>query len=80
VYPNPFNPTTTIEFALPSNEHVNISVYNIIGQKVDEIINDNFESGIHKFNWNASHLASGIYLIKFDGGKFHSVQKAVLMK
>lgn len=80
VYPNPFNPTTTIQFALPSSAHVNVSVYNIIGQKVDEIVNENLESGIHKFNWNATHLASGIYLIKFNGGKFHAVQKAVLMK
>lgn len=80
VYPNPFNPSTTIQFSLPVSEMVTISVYNIIGQKVDEIVNEKFEPGIHKINWNAFSLPSGVYLIRMNSGSFNSVQKAVLLK
>lgn len=80
VYPNPFNPSTTIQFSLPVSEMVTISVYNIIGQKVDELVSEKFESGIHKINWNASSLPSGVYLIRLNAGKYNAVQKAILLK
>jgi len=79
-YPNPFNPSSKISFSLPSTELVNISVYNIIGQKVVELVNKNYEKGIHVIEWNASNLSSGIYLIKLSAGKFSAVQKAILLK
>ena len=80
VYPNPFNPSSNIQFSLPTNELVNISVYDIIGQKVDELVNENMESGVHKIEWSAANLSSGVYLIRLNAGKFNAVQKAILLK
>ncbi|MDZ7766442.1 MAG: M1 family aminopeptidase [Melioribacteraceae bacterium] len=80
LYPNPFNPSTTIEFSIPDAGAVTISVYNIIGQKVGEIVNENLNAGYHKVEWNAANLSSGVYLIRMNSGSFNSVQKAVLLK
>lgn len=80
LYPNPFNPSTTIEFSIPDAGTVSISVYNIIGQKVGEIVNENLNAGYHKVEWNAANLSSGVYLIRMNSGSFNSVQKAVLLK
>ncbi len=60
-YPNPFNPSTTISFYLPKEGTVDLSVYNIIGQKVDELVNRYFSSGEHKINYDAGKLKSGVY-------------------
>lgn len=80
LYPNPFNPSTNIQFSLPQASDVTISVYNIIGQKVGEIVNEQLNSGAHKVEWNASNLSSGIYLIRLNAGNYNAVQKAVLLK
>ena len=79
-YPNPFNPTTTIGFTLPSESIVKISIYNLIGQKVAEVVNSKFSSGNHSVDFNATNLASGIYLYKIEAGSFTSVKKMQLMK
>ena len=65
-YPNPFNPATTIEFSLPFDSQVKISVYNLVGEKVAEVINKNLTAGSHKIYFNASQLTSGVYLYKMD--------------
>ena len=80
-YPNPFNPTTTIKFYLKRSGKVKLSVYNIIGQKVADLINQELPSGFHKIKFNASNLASGVYIYRLDvGDKFISVKKMILMK
>lgn len=79
-YPNPFNPTTTIQFALPVDSKVNISVYNVVGQKVAELVNGEFEAGYHTVQFNASNLSSGIYFYKIEAGKFNAVKKMMLIK
>lgn len=79
-YPNPFNPTTKIGFTLPSENNVKISVYNLIGQKVAEVVNSKFSAGAHSVNFNSSNLSSGIYLYKIEAGNFTSVRKMQLMK
>lgn len=80
IYPNPFNPSTNIQFSLPESRVVNVSVYNVIGEKVDEIVNEKYERGIHKVQWNASNQPSGVYIIRLNAGDFNSVKKAVLVK
>jgi len=80
LYPNPFNPSTNIQFSLPGSRVVNVSVYNIIGEKVAEIVNDKFTAGTHKINWHASNNPSGVYFIRLDAGDFNSVKKAILLK
>ncbi len=80
-YPNPFNPSTKIEFFLKQSGKVKLYVYNLIGQKVAELINEELPTGFHNVNFNASDLASGIYIyqLKVDN-KFTSAKKMILAK
>jgi len=78
-YPNPFNPSTAIEMALPVASNWTVSVYNVAGQKVFETSGYN-EAGTHQVEWNATAQASGIYFYKVDAGKFSATKKMVLLK
>ena len=80
-YPNPFNPSTTIEFSLPENvKNVRVSIYNILGQKVAELVNGSMPAGRYHYQWNAKDLASGIYIYELRTEKFVSVKKMVVLK
>ena len=85
-YPNPFNPSTTIKFALPFDSNVRIAIYNLLGEQVEVLFDQVKEVGYHNLNWNASSLASGVYIYtieakSLDGMKnFSSVKKMMLMK
>ncbi len=79
-YPNPFNPSTTIEFSIPEASYVSVRVYNSIGQEVTTLVNGYLNRGLHKFNFNASKLSSGVYFYRIESGKFNTVKKMVLMK
>ena len=85
-YPNPFNPVTTIKYSLPFESKVRIAVYNILGELVDVVVDELKEVGFHNYNWNASNLASGIYIYTIEaksvaGDKNYSaVKKMILMK
>lgn len=63
-YPNPFNPTTTIRFGLPLEGPVQLSVYDILGRKVADLIDENLPADYHEITWNARHLASGVYIYR----------------
>jgi type IX secretion system substrate protein len=79
-YPNPFNPETTIAYQLSDAGNVNISVYNIKGQKVAELMNSNHEAGDHSVVWQAAGQASGIYFVKMRTNGMDQIQKLILMK
>jgi len=84
-YPNPFNPTTTITVALPVDATVSLAVYNTLGQKVTELMNASISAGYHDLKFDASNLASGLYIYRIaakgsDGKEFNKVQKMMLMK
>ncbi len=85
-YPNPFNPVTTIKYSLPFESNVRIVVYNILGEMLDVLVDETKQVGFHDFNWNASNLASGIYIYTIEaksvaGDKnYSSVKKMILMK
>jgi len=79
-YPNPFNPTTTIKFALPVDSRVKINVYNSLGQLVETLVDREMESGYHEVNFDASRLASGVYLYQLRSQDFVSVKKMLLLK
>jgi len=85
-YPNPFNPVTTIKYSLPFDSNVRIAVYNILGELLDILVDETKQVGFHDYNWNASNLASGIYIYTIEaksvaGDKnFSSVKKMILMK
>ena len=85
-YPNPFNPVTTIKYSLPFESNVRIAVYNILGEMIDVLVDETKQVGFHDFNWNASNLASGIYIYTIEAKSvtgdmnYSSVKKMILMK
>ncbi len=80
-YPNPFNPSTTIEFSLPENvKNATISIYNVLGQKVAELINGEMLAGKYQYQWNAKNYASGMYIYELRTEKFVSIKKMMLLK
>ncbi len=79
-YPNPFNPVTTINFSLPENGKVQLTVYNAMGQVVDELVNRNMEVGHHSITFRADHLPSGVYFYTITSNNFIETRKMVLLK
>ena len=79
-YPNPFNPTTTLRFTIPDAGMVNLSVYNLLGEKVEEVLNQEMKSGSYEVNFDASKLSSGVYLYKITTGNYAASKKMILMK
>ena len=79
-YPNPFNPETTIAYQTSEAGNVNVSVYNVKGQKVSELTNENQSAGTHSVVWNAASQASGIYFVKMTASGTDQIQKLILMK
>jgi len=79
-YPNPFNPTTTIELSLPKANDVLLEVYNMLGQKVFTIHNGKMNAGLHKFEFDASRFASGVYFYRVQAGSFIANKKMILLK
>ncbi|HSW54523.1 MAG TPA: choice-of-anchor D domain-containing protein, partial [Ignavibacteriaceae bacterium] len=80
-YPNPFNPITVIEFSLPEDvSNAKLSIYNALGEKVAELVNTALSAGRYQYQWNASNVATGMYIYELRTDKFVSVKKMVLVK
>ena len=79
-YPNPFNPTTTIQFSVISMTIASLGIYDISGRLVETLVRGDFEAGEHEVIWNAVNHSSGIYFVELTSGKNRSVQKLVLLK
>jgi len=79
-YPNPFNPTTTVTFSLPKSGHVSLKVFNLLGQEVASLIDEEKTAGTHNANFVAGNLASGIYLYTLQANGFSATRKMILMK
>ena len=79
-YPNPFNPTTSIEYSLPQSGEVSLIIYNLLGQEVAKLVSGEIESGYHKVTWDASNFSSGIYFYRLQAGDFVQTRKMVLLK
>jgi hypothetical protein len=85
-YPNPFNPTTTIDFSIQNKSHIELSVFNIKGQKIKTLINKQMQGGNHSINWNGdnetgNNVSSGIYYYRLNvNGKTEVVNKCLLLK
>jgi FlgD Ig-like domain len=86
IYPNPFNPTTTISFSVTqTSSFVNLEVFNIKGEKVKLLVNDQFPAGQHSIVWNGEDesgkpVASGVYYCQMQCGDFQAVKKMILLK
>ena len=79
-YPNPFNPTTTISYQLEELDFVNISIYDINGRLLSNIVNKMMPSGHHSIVWDASDYPTGIYFIKMISGNYNGTEKVLLVK
>ncbi len=79
-FPNPFNPSTTINFSIPVEGFVTLEIYNAIGQKVASLVNETKSAGTYKVNFDAATLTSGIYFYKISVGNFTEAKKMILMK
>jgi len=84
-YPNPFNPRTVIRYQLPQPGKVSIQIYNILGQMVKTLIDENMEAGYHRAIWDGRNqhgigMASGVYFYRIEAGKYHDVKKMLILK
>ena len=79
-YPNPFNPSTTINFTIPKTSHVELFIYNLLGEKVSEVVNENLNRGNYTRNINLQDYSSGIYIYKLRSEDFTQIKKMILLK
>ena len=84
-YPNPFNPITTLSYNLPKDELVNIKIYDIMGRVINNLVNDNQNSGYKSVQWNATNnqgqqVSAGVYLYSIEAGEFRQTKKMILLK
>jgi hypothetical protein len=79
-YPNPFNPSTDISFSLAEAGLVKLTIYNLLGQEVTTLLNENREAGLHTVTFDASSLTSGAYFYKLETPQFTQTRKMILSK
>lgn len=79
-FPNPFNPSTMIQFQLPKESHVTLKVYNLLGEQVYSVVNEVLPAGYHEYSFNAVNMSSGIYIYRIQAGDFVSTKKMTLIK
>ncbi len=79
-YPNPFNPSTTIGFSIPTRSGVRITVYNILGQEIRILLNEEKQAGYYTVTWDVSAIAGGIYFYRITAGDYTECKKMILLK
>ncbi|MBI3004883.1 MAG: T9SS type A sorting domain-containing protein [Ignavibacteriales bacterium] len=79
-FPNPFNPSTTIQYDLPSKAHVRLRVFDVLGREVATLVNEERAAGNHRVSWNAAKFSSGVYFYRIEAGSFVAVRKLLLLK
>lgn len=79
-YPNPFNPATVISFRLPETAQVKLEIFNLLGEKLCDLIDTELTEGNHEFNFDAESFSSGVYIYKLTAGKYFQSRKMILAK
>ena len=79
-YPNPFNPETVIEYDIPKDDHVEIEIYDVLGEKIQTLINERINAGKHKIKFDAKKLSSGTYFYRLRSDKLTITKKLLLLK
>ena len=79
-YPNPFNPTTTISYQIPKAGNVTIKIFDCLGREIKTLVDEFKQQGFYSINFDASHLASGIYFYQLKAGGFVSTKKMVVLR
>ncbi len=83
--PNPFNPTTQVSFALPKAANVNLTIYNVLGQQVKTLVNQEMAAGVQTVEWDGTDntgrtVASGVYFYRLNAGEFQATKKMLMLK
>jgi hypothetical protein len=79
-FPNPFNPSTRISYAIPSASFVNLKVYDIIGNEIAVLVNEEKQAGNYQIDFDATELTGGVYFYQLLTGSFVETKKMILMK
>jgi hypothetical protein len=79
-FPNPFNPTTIIKYQIPEDGIVTLKIYDILGKEVRTLVNEHKPTGKYEISFDASNLASGVYIYQIKANDFSSVKKMMLLK
>ena len=84
-FPNPFNPSTTLNYYLPINASVRLIIYDLVGNVIKNLVNDNQKSGSKSVQWNATNnkgqpVSAGVYLYNIEAGDFRQTKKMILLK
>ncbi len=79
-YPNPFNPATKINYAIPKQGLVTMKIYDVLGREIASLVNEVMQPGYYTVDFDASHLASGVYFYKLESGSFSEVKRMMLIK
>ena len=79
-YPNPFNPSTNIEYSIPSESFVELKVYDVLGNEIASLVNEQQQAGVYRADFTANNLSSGIYFYKLQAGNFIETKKMVLLR
>ncbi|MCW8811038.1 MAG: T9SS type A sorting domain-containing protein, partial [Ignavibacteriaceae bacterium] len=79
-YPNPFNPSTKIKYSVPQSSQVQIKIFDVLGNEIETLVNEEKRAGTYEINWNAINLPSGVYFYQLRAGEFVSTKKMILLK
>ena len=84
-YPNPFNPSTTLNYYLPINASVTITIYDLVGNVITNLVNKHESPGYKSVRWNATNnqgqpVSAGVYLYRFEAGDFRQTKKMIFLK
>lgn len=79
-YPNPFNPSTRIQFSINNTESVSLKVFDVLGNEVATLVNEELTPGIYQYDFDASNLSSGVYYYKLQAGSFTETKKMILVR
>jgi parallel beta-helix repeat protein len=79
-YPNPFNAQTTIRFTIPEPQNVRLTIYDLLGRRVEVLVDDYMQAGVHAITFDASHLSSGVYFYRMESGDRIETKRMVLLK
>ena len=79
-YPNPFNPSTTIKYSVPNNSYVTVKVYDVLGNEIGELVNEEKSAGVYEVEFDANKLSSGVYFYKLQAGSLVDTKKMILIK
>ncbi len=79
-HPNPFNPVTSIEFAIPNDGEISLTVYDLNGREVEKLASGVFASGYHSVKWDARNVSSGVYFYQLTAQGYVETRKMILLK